>query len=207
VTHPVLGTAWWDEGANFLAFHTVHYLAVVVVIAGLTRWVLWRRARHPEGAADPERTSLLGIESTVWVRYLVVGLILGAAWVWQEGESPWAHALRVAILLVFVAPVVRWVRQRYATKRGRGPGIGVPVRGWLLAKLVLVSIALAIEVLLEQWLSLSAATEIAALCLAVTVAVAGPLLHGWLMARERRPLAGSHLRRRRPDVREGQSSP
>jgi pimeloyl-ACP methyl ester carboxylesterase len=186
MTHELLGTAWWDQGAGFLAAHAIRYVALAAVVAGLTRWAIWRRARRPDGAAQPERTAVFGIELTVWARYLVMGFILGATWVWHENESPWIHALRVVIVVVLVAPVIRWVRQRYAKHPGRGRGARVRLRGWLLAKLVLVVTALGIELLLEKWLSLSAAAEIAALWLGVTVAVAGPLLHERLMAGWRR---------------------
>jgi hypothetical protein len=191
VTYRVLEVAWWNQGASFIAFHALHYLAAAAVIAGLTRWAIWRRARSGDRAIHPVTTALFGIELTVWARYAVMGLILGTTWVWHETESPWTHALRVAILVIFVAPVVRWVRGRYAKHQGRNPGTGVPVTGWLLAKLVLVIIALAIEVLLKQWLSLFVAAEVAAFWLAITVAVAGPLIHGRLMAREVRPIAES----------------
>ena len=170
-----------------MAQHAIRYVAVLVLIGGLTRWAIWRRAQRPDGAAQTERSAVLGIELTVWARYLVMGFILGATWIWDENESPWTHALRVAILVIFLAPVIRLVRPRYANHPGRGRGAGVRLRGWLVAKLVLVVMALGIELLLEEWLSRSAAAEIVALCLSVTIAIAGPLLHERLVAGWRRP--------------------
>jgi hypothetical protein len=182
----MLATALWDQGAGFLARHAVRYMAIAVVIAGLTRWAIWRRARRPDGGAQPERTAVFGMELTVWARYLVMGLILGGTWIWHENESPWAHALRVVILVIFVAPIIRWVRQRYADHSSRGRGPGARLHGWLEAKLVLLVTALVIELLLDKWLSRPATDEIVALWLGITVAVAGPLLHERLMAGWRR---------------------
>jgi uncharacterized membrane protein len=206
VTHVLLGTAWWDQGADLLARHAIRYVALAAVIAGLTRWVIWRRAGRPAGATQPERTAVVGIELTVWARYLVMGLFLGATWVWHENESPWIHALRVVILVVLVAPVIRWVRQRYGNHPGRGMRSGVRLRGWLVAKLVLVVLAVGVELLLEEWLSRSAAAEIVALGLSVTVAVAGPLLHERLMTGwHRRP--GRPLHHRPPHTQPRRRSP
>jgi hypothetical protein len=188
-----MGAAWWDEGATLLARHAIRYVAVLVLIAGLTRWVMWRRSRRPDGAAESMRTAAFGIELTVWVRYVVTGLILSGTWVWQENEAPWIHAIRVVVLLVFVAPVIRWMRRRYGKRKGQQLAGGVPVRGWIAAKLVLVMLALGLELLLEQWMSRDGAAEVVALCLGVTVAIAGPLLHerlvaGWRRSRPRLPL-------------------
>jgi hypothetical protein len=187
VNHELLSTAWWDQGVAFLAAHAIRYVAIAVVIAGLTRWAMGRRAGRLEDAGKPERTAIFQIELTVWARYLVMGFILGATWVWHEDESPWSHALRVVIVVVFITPVIRWVRRRYANQPSSGRGAGVHLRGWLVAKLVLVLTALGIELLLEEWLSRSAAAEIVALLLGFTVAIAGPLLHQRLMVGWRRP--------------------
>ncbi|HEY3997780.1 MAG TPA: hypothetical protein VGO93_02865, partial [Candidatus Xenobia bacterium] len=187
MSHFMLGTAWWDQGISLLARHAIRYVAVLVLIAAVTRWAIWRRSRRPDGATEPVRAAAFGIELTVWVRYAVIGLILGGTWVWQESEAPWIHAIRVVVLLVVVAPVIRRVRQRYGKRAGRQLGGGVYLRGWIMAKLVLVVLAFGLELLLEQWLSPNAAAEIVALCLGVTVAIAGPLLHERLVAGWRRP--------------------
>ena len=183
----MLGTAWWDQGITLLSRHAIRYVAVLVLIGGLTRWAIWRRSGRSDGAAQPMRTGAFGIELTVWVRYVVIGLILGGTWVWQENEAPWIHAIRVVVLLVFVAPVIRRIRRRYGKRAGRQLAGGVRLRGWIAAKLVLVVLALGLELLLEQWLSRNAAAEIVALCLSVTVAIAGPLLHERMVAGWRRP--------------------
>jgi arylsulfatase len=187
VSHVMVGTAWWDQGINLVTRHAIRYVVVLTLIAGLTRWVMWRRSGRPDGDAESMRTAAFGIELTVWVRYVVIGLILGGTWVWQENEAPWTHAIRVAVLLVFVAPVIRWVRRRYRKGSARQLGGGVFVSGWIAAKLVLVMLALGLELLLEQWMSRNGAAEIVALCLGVTVAIAGPLLHERLVAGWRRP--------------------
>jgi hypothetical protein len=183
----MLGTAWWDRGITLLSRHAIRYVAVLVLIGGLTRWSIWRRSRRSDGAAQPMRTGAFGIELTVWVRYIVIGLILGGTWVWQENEAPWIHAIRVVVLLVFVAPVIRRIRRCYGKRADREHAWEVRLRGWIEAKLVLVVLALGLELLLEQWLSRSAAAEIVALCLSVTVAIAGPLLHERLVGGWRRP--------------------
>jgi hypothetical protein len=187
MSHFMLGSAWWDQGISLVARHAIRYFAVLALIAGLTRWAIWRRSRRPEGEAEPMRTAAFGIDLTVWVRYIVIGFILGGTWVWQENEAPWIHAIRVVVLLAFVAPVIRWVRRRYGKGAGRHQGGGVFVSGWIAAKLVLVMLALGLELLLEQWMSPNAAAEIVALCLGITVAIAGPLLHERLVAGWRRP--------------------
>jgi hypothetical protein len=124
---------------------------------------------------------------TLWVRYALAGLILGATWVWHENQSPWIHAIRVAIVLLFVGPVIRWVQQRYATRAGRHLPGRIRMRGWIVAKLVLVILAIGLELLLRQPLSHNAAAEMTALSLGVAVAVCGPPLHRWLAGGWRRP--------------------
>jgi hypothetical protein len=183
----MVGTAWWDQGISLVARHAIRYVAVLILIAGLSRWVMRRRSRRPAGVAESMRTAAFGIQLTVWVRYVVIGLILGGTWVWQENEAPWAHAIRVVVLLVFVAPVIRWVRRRYRKGTGRQLGGGLAFSGWIGVKLVLVMLALGLELLFEQWMSREGAAEIVALCLGVTVAIAGPLLHERLVAGWRRP--------------------
>lgn len=187
VLHFTLGAGVWSQGISLLAGHAIRYVAVLIVIAGLTRWVTWRRSRRADGAAKATNAGALGIQMTVWVRYSVIGLILGGTWVWRENEAPWVHAIRVVILLVLVAPVIRRVRRRLEKRSGRRLGGEVRLRGWVAAKLVLVALALGLEFLLEQWLSRHAAAEVVGLCLGVTVAVAGPLLHEQLVAGWRWP--------------------
>jgi arylsulfatase len=183
----MLGTAWWDQGITLLSRHAIRYVAVLVLIGGLTRWAIWRRSRRSDGAVQPMRAGAFGIELTVWVRYTVIGLVLGGTWVWQENEAPWIHAIRVVVLLVLVAPVIRRIRRRYGKRADRERAGEVHLRGWIEVKLVLVVLALGLELLLEQWLSRNAAAEFVALCLSVTVAIAGPLLHERLVAGWRRP--------------------
>jgi hypothetical protein len=187
MSHFMLGSAWLDQGISLVARHAIRYVAVLTLIAGLTRWAIRRRSRRPKREAEPIRTAAFGIDLTVWVRYIVIGLILGGTWVWQENEAPWIHAIRLVVLLVLIAPVIRQVRRRYGQRAGRELGGGVRLRGWITAKLVLVVLALGLELLLEQWMSPNAAAEIVALCLGITVAVAGPLLHERLVAGWRRP--------------------
>lgn len=187
VNHAILGTAWWDQGLRLVTRHVIRYVLVLAAIAVLTRWALWRRSRRLEGAVRPGSIAPLGVPLRLWVRYALAGLILGATWVWHENQSPWAHALRVAIVLLFVGPVIRFVRRRYAPRSGHNLADAVHVRGWLVAKLALIILAICLELLLQQWLSYHVAAEVVALCLGVTVALGGPPLHRWLAGRWRRP--------------------
>jgi hypothetical protein len=188
VNHSLVATAWWDQGLRIVTRHAIRYVAVLAVLAGLTRWAMWRRGRRPDAAASPlTNTAPLGIQLRLWVRYGLAGLILGATWVWHENQSPWIHAIRVAIVLLFVGPIIRWVQRRYAARAGRHLPGGMRIRGWMVAKLVLVVLAIGLELLLRQSLSHNAAAEITALCLGVAVAVCGPLLHRRLTGGWRRP--------------------
>jgi hypothetical protein len=45
MSHFMLGAAWWDQGISLLARHAIRYVAVLVLIAALTRWAIWRRSR------------------------------------------------------------------------------------------------------------------------------------------------------------------
>jgi hypothetical protein len=176
----IVGAAWWNQGLRVVTRHAVRYVAVLAVVAVMTRWVMWRRARRAEGAVGRPSTAPLGIPLTLWARYALAGLILGATWAWHEHQSPWGHALRVAILLLLVGPVIRFVRRRYAPHWGHNLAEAVQLRGWLLAKLLLIFVAIGLEILLRQWLSYNTAAEFVALCLGVTVALGGPPLHRWL---------------------------
>lgn len=196
MNHPLLATAWWDQGLRIVTRHAIRYVAVLAVIAGVTRWAMWRRARRGDGGATaPTGIAPLGIRLGLWVRYALAGLILGATWVWHENQSPWIHAIRVAIVLLFVGPVIRWVQRRYATRGGRHPPGGMRIRGWMVAKLALVILAIGLELLLRQSLSHNAAAEITGLCLGVAVAVCGPLLHRWLAEGGRRPHPAPGMKR------------
>jgi hypothetical protein len=187
VNHTILAAAWWDQGLRIVTRHVIRYVAILAVIAGVTRWAVWRRSRRPEGEAAGRSTAPLGVPLTLWVRYAVAGLILGTTWVWHENQSPWVHAIRVAIVLLLVGPVLRFVRRRYAPRSGHNVAQPVHVRGWLVAKLVLIFLAIGLEILLRQWLSHNVAAEVVALCLGVAVALCGPLLHRWLAGGWHRP--------------------
>jgi hypothetical protein len=52
------------------------------------------------------------------VRYLIAGAVLAALWVGHANEPPWAHALRIGLVLVTVRPLVILSRRYYARRWG-----------------------------------------------------------------------------------------
>ncbi|WP_141564298.1 hypothetical protein [Mycolicibacterium palauense] len=119
------------------------------------------------------------IPRTLLIRlaYLVVGLKFGSLWLVQGEGSPWIHALRLVVLMAVVMTVAEVVR-RWAARRGRRVNHHALGR-FLLAKLGVVALAVAAGLLLQDWLA--NANVWVGLGLAVVVAVAGPLIHPWLV--------------------------
>ena len=109
--------------------------------------------------------------------YLVAGIKIGALWLAQGDSSPWEHALRLVALMAVVmavAAAVRWL----AARRGRHVAHH-PIGRFLMAKMALVVMAVAAGLALEN--SISNVDVWVALGLAAVVAVAGPVIHPWLM--------------------------
>jgi low temperature requirement protein LtrA len=108
--------------------------------------------------------------------YLVAGLVTGALWVAQHG-SPLEHAVRLLALMAVVMTVSRAVRW-WADRRGRRLPEH-PIGRFLVAKVALVVVALAAAVTLDG--VVAHADQWVAVGIGIAVAMAGPLLHPWLM--------------------------
>ncbi len=123
------------------------------------------------------------------LRYLVIGALLGAAWGWNGDLPPWEHALRLGILVVVVLPAFAMGRRWWFRRSGRDDtgASSAHLRGWLVAKVVLVVLAFCLQLALERLLPPTASAEIVGLALCATVAVGGPLVHHRLVAGWRRP--------------------
>ena len=168
--------------------HLSAVLLGVAVLVATFRVIVVRHGSHrssaPSAATDPVPSAW-----AVRLRYLVIGLVLGAAWSWNSALPPWSHALRLGLLLLVVPPLFLLARRTWASRRpGFDPTASTAhLRGWVAAKLVLVVVALALQVLLERWLTPTVAVDVVGLLLVATVAVAGPLVHERLVAGWRRP--------------------
>ena len=140
-----------------------------------------------ESACTPLRTR--GIGRRVRIRYLVIGALLGAAWGWNGDLPPWSHAVRLGVLIVVVLPLFALGRRWWFRRTGRTDTAdsNAHLRGWLMAKIVLVAGAFVTQVILERRLTRSASAEVVGLALCAVVAVAGPLAHERLLAGWRRP--------------------
>ena len=148
------------------------------MIAVLARWQVRRHAKNPD--ADPwsrANKTIFGIGITIWIRYAVLGLILGGTWIWNEDKPPWLQAVRRPILLMIVGPAIRLARGRWGKHKERVMPGGMVIREWtMMAKLFLVFAAVGLEHVLELWMSAQAAAQIVGLVLGIAVAVVGPLL-------------------------------
>lgn len=157
---------------------------VLVAVAACGAVVLLIRRRRVVDGAPPV---VLGrIPLAIWLRYTVIGAVLGAAWLWDPALPAWQHALRLSGIIIVAAPLFTVLRNRRLARQGRpDPTATVAhVRGWVLSKIALVIAALGAEVALEQRWHVQAAAEIVAVGLFLVAALAGPLLHeriagGW----------------------------
>jgi len=129
------------------------------------------------------------ISRRVRIRYLVIGAALGAAWGVNGSLPAWEHAVRLGLLIVVVVPLFALGRRFWFARTGRTDtaASSAHLRGWLIAKLALVLAAFGAQVLLERWMAQPAAAEVVGLTLFASIAVAGPLVHEWLVAGWRRP--------------------
>lgn len=175
----------WSEGIWLIVRHALRYVIVLAVIAGAASWYQ-RRSRSTHGdVSDRPPHLFVGAPVVIWVRYFVLGLLLGGTWVLNDAQAPWLHALRVAVLLLIIGPAIRMIRRRWGTHKDRTLPGGRVVREWMVAKLALVVIAIGLELLLSCWMSRSVAAELVGLWLGVTVAIGGPLLLERLVTRRR----------------------
>jgi hypothetical protein len=117
------------------------------------------------------------IHRLITIRYVAAGLFLGGVWIWRSGTPPWEHALRLLVVLLVVAPAFRWLRLRLIRRSGMPAGPMFPIRIWVVAKIVLLGVALAVDWLLEKVMTRASAGLVVGAFIAVTVAVGGPVLH------------------------------
>ena len=124
---------------------------------------------------------------TIRIRYLVAGLVLGLAWAWHAGEPPWEHVLRLVIVVLILAPILRLVPRALGVRRVWTRR--VPWLRLLAYKLPLLALALLADWGLGHWMTATVSGLVAAAALAAAVAGLGPVLHSRLFAAS--PGAGS----------------
>ena len=112
------------------------------------------------------------------IRYLVAGLVLGVAWSWHAGESPWKHVLRLAIVVLILAPILRLAPQFLGIRRTRTRTVSWP--RLLAVKLPLIGLALLADWGLRHWMTATDSGLVTAAALAAAVAMLGPVLHSRL---------------------------
>ena len=138
------------------------------------------RSPRPASASDvhqefpARRASRLSPAVRVRLRFLVAGLGIGWIWIRQSGEPLWEHAVRPAILVLIVVPVISALRRRVRRARNLPPPRHLRISRLLAAKLALIAGALGATVLVGMWTS--HADTYVALGLVVVVAVVGPIL-------------------------------
>ncbi|NLU68282.1 hypothetical protein [Streptomyces sp. HNM0574] len=108
---------------------------------------------------------------TLRIAYVVAGLAIGGAWAYGRDMPLWEHALRLCVIVVVVPPVLHLVRRRLRRPAARH----LPLRQLVLAKVLLVLGAVAVELLLEPLTA--GASLITAAALAAVVALGGPSWH------------------------------
>lgn len=109
--------------------------------------------------------------------YAAAGAAVGAVWLLGGDMPAWEHALRVLGVVLSVSVAARVVGPRLA-RAGRAPLDRKLFFGLVAAKLLLVGVALLVDWLAGLWFAEPAL--ITAGFLFVTVAAAGPALHGRL---------------------------
>jgi glucose dehydrogenase len=156
-----------------VAAHIVRRVAVLVLVVPVLGMMARRRA---------ERTGRpIGMQ-ILYAGYTVAGLFIGGAWIWRAGASVWEHVLRLLVILVVAAPLLRLVRQWRAKRAGR-PARYVPVKQLIAAKLTLIVVAAGVQIALEHLVSRTTASVIVGVALAGAVALGGPQLQRHLIRR------------------------
>jgi hypothetical protein len=163
-------------------------VAIVLALAAVGRWEVRRRFQNtPTDSSARGATTVLGVDVAIWIRFVIIGMLLGGTWVWNENQPPWIHAVRILVLVVIVGPLIRLFRQRRDGHQDEQSARRSFVKKWLLLKLTLVLTALSCELILEKWVSRTIAAPIVGLVLTVTVAVGAPLMFRWSRERRSRP--------------------
>ncbi|MDI3404070.1 hypothetical protein [Streptomyces cavernicola] len=104
--------------------------------------------------------------------YAAAGLLIGGAWLYGRDMPLWEHALRLCVIVVVVPPVLHLIRsrlRRYSADRH------LPLRRLVVAKVLLVAAAVAVELVLDPLTAW--ASFVTAAALAAVVAVGGPTWH------------------------------
>ncbi|MFG2794959.1 hypothetical protein [Streptomyces sp. NPDC048419] len=101
--------------------------------------------------------------------YAFIGLAVGGAWMLGGDMPAWQHALRLLAAVLIIPPLIHLLRRRL-NHTGH-----LPLRRLVMAKILLVAAALALDLLLTAWTS--HADIFTAVAVAVSVAVGGPLVH------------------------------
>jgi hypothetical protein len=137
------------------------------------------------------------------IRYLVAGIFLGLVWAWHADKPLWEHVLKLAIVLLLVAPILRVARQALGARRGRTRSVSWP--RLLAAKVPLLVLALLADWGLRHWMSATSSGLVTAVAVAVAVATLGPVLHPHLLvaAPGDRPARPGPRSRRRVAMRAG----
>jgi hypothetical protein len=151
--------------AVFAARHALRFVVVVVVIGGLSAR---RRAGDRDRRADWRHA--------VRIRYGIAGLILGGTWVWRDNSPLWERVLRIVVIMLIVAPALRWMRR--TRTEGDDQVTRRPLRTWrwFAVKLALIIAGSGLQLLLEQATSRTDAALIVGLLLFLAVALGGPWL-------------------------------
>ncbi|MEU1228839.1 hypothetical protein [Streptomyces sp. NPDC005828] len=109
--------------------------------------------------------------------FWLAGLYFGWRWAQASGAA-WRHALQLLCIMLAAMSAMRLV-QRWRIRSGKGEGAfgRLPLYALALAKLALVASALAVEYLLQRWISPEVARTLAGVGLGVAFAVVGLVLH------------------------------
>ncbi len=118
----------------------------------------------------------------LWTRYLLVGVIMGLVWGLQTGPL-WEHAVRLAVLLMIVPPLLHQIRTRRDTRRGRRAGPHLSLVRISAAKAGLVAAATLVTWLVEP--AVKHPEYVGAFLLTATIAGLGPLLHARMVTHPR----------------------
>ncbi|MFJ9824688.1 hypothetical protein ACIRSU_09940 [Streptomyces sp. NPDC101160] len=109
--------------------------------------------------------------------FWLAGLYFGWRWAHASGAA-WQHALQLLCIMLAAMSAMRLI-QRWRIRSGKGEGAfgRLPLYALALAKLALVASALAVEYLLQRWISPEVARTLAGVGLGVAFAVVGLVLH------------------------------
>ena len=122
------------------------------------------------------------VTAAIRVRYALLGLGVGAIWLWQSGTSPWIHGLRILILLIVVPAVAGRLARMIGRRRGRDVRGGLSLGRLVAFKAALALVAVAATVLLAG--RVPGLDWYVAAWLALMIAFVGPAAHHTLLSRK-----------------------